>query len=50
MAVALRGAVEAMARERLLARRAARARAISDRQLQRIFAAILDGFSSARQG
>jgi len=50
MAVALMGAVEAMARERLLARRAARARAISDRQLQRIFAAILDGFSSARQG
>jgi AcrR family transcriptional regulator len=43
LAAALMGAAEAMVRERLLARRAG-GRAYSDKQVHRIFSAMLDGF------
>jgi AcrR family transcriptional regulator len=45
MSAALIGAVEAMVRERLLAKRAGAARPFADRQLRRIFEAMLDGFA-----
>ena len=43
LSAALMGAAEAMVRERLLARRAGQ-RAYSDKQVHKIFSAILDGF------
>jgi AcrR family transcriptional regulator len=43
LAAALMGAAEAMVRERMLAKRAG-GRAYSDKQVQRIFSAMLDGF------
>jgi AcrR family transcriptional regulator len=45
VATALMGAVEAMIRERLLARRRGTARAVSNAQVRRIFMAMLDGFA-----
>jgi AcrR family transcriptional regulator len=45
LSAALIGAVEAMVRERLLAKRAGAARPFADRQLHRIFEAMLDGFA-----
>jgi AcrR family transcriptional regulator len=42
---ALIGATEAMVRERMLARQQGMTRTFSDRQVQRIFAAMLDGFA-----
>jgi AcrR family transcriptional regulator len=45
MAAALIGAVEGMIRERMLARRDGAIRSFSDRQLHRIFGAMLDGFA-----
>ncbi|CAN5847671.1 hypothetical protein BH18ACI5_BH18ACI5_03100 [soil metagenome] len=46
LAAALMGAAEGMVRERLLAKRSGNTRPFSDKQLQKIFAALLDGFSS----
>jgi AcrR family transcriptional regulator len=48
IAAALMGAVEGMVRERVLARRGGSARSFSDKQVQRIFAAMLDGFAPER--
>jgi len=48
LSAALIGSVEAMIRERLLAKRGGDTRPFSDRQLQRIFDAMLDGFAPAR--
>jgi AcrR family transcriptional regulator len=45
LSAALIGAVEAMVRERLLAKRASTPRPFADRQLHRIFEAMLDGFA-----
>jgi AcrR family transcriptional regulator len=45
MAAAVMGAVEGMLRDRLLARRAGASRSFSDKQLQRIFDAMLEGFA-----
>lgn len=45
LAAALMGAAEAMVRERVLARRAGTTRTYSDKQVQRIFEAMLDGFA-----
>jgi AcrR family transcriptional regulator len=45
LAAALIGAVEAMVRERLLARRGGNTRPFSDKHLQKIFEAMLDGFA-----
>lgn len=42
---ALMGAVEGMVRERVLARRSGTARSFSDKQVQRIFEAMLNGFA-----
>jgi AcrR family transcriptional regulator len=48
MTAAFMGAVEGMVRERLLAKRDDAPRPFSDRQVQRIFQAILDGFTPQR--
>ncbi len=45
LSAALIGAVEGMVRERLMARRAGHARPFGERQLHRIFDAMLDGFA-----
>jgi AcrR family transcriptional regulator len=45
LSAALLGAAEAMVRERMLARRAGTTRTFSDKQVQRIFDAMLDGFA-----
>ena len=45
LAAALMGAAESMVRDRVLARRAGAARTYSDKQVQRIFDAMLDGFA-----
>ena len=45
LAAALLGAAEAMVRERVLAQRSGVTRTFSDRQVQRIFDAMLDGFA-----
>ena len=45
LAAALMGAAEGMVRERLLAKRSGNSRPFSDKQLQKIFAAMLDGFT-----
>ena len=45
VAAALIGGTEAMVRERMLARQQGANRTFSDRQVQRIFAAMLDGFA-----
>lgn len=45
LAAAVMGAAEAMVRDRVLARRAGAARTYSDKQVQRIFDAMLDGFA-----
>lgn len=45
LAAALMGAAEAMVRERVLARRAGTTKTYSDKQVQRIFEAMLDGFA-----
>ena len=45
LCAALIGAIEAMVRERLLAKRIGAARPFADRQLHRIFEAMLDGFA-----
>ena len=45
LAAALMGAAEAMVRERVLTRRAGTARTYSDKQVLRIFDAMLDGFA-----
>ena len=50
LSAALLGAAEAMVRERLLARRAGTSRTFSDRQVQKIFDAMLDGFAPVQQG
>lgn len=46
LSAALIGAAEAMVRERLLLKRAGADRTFSDRQVQRVFAAMLNGFAS----
>lgn len=46
LSAALIGAAEAMVRERLLMKRAGTGRTFSDKQVQRVFAAMLDGFAS----
>lgn len=46
LACALMGAVEAMLRERVIARRAGLARPFSDRQVLRIFETLLDSFAA----
>lgn len=46
LSAALIGAAEAMVRERLLMKRAGTDRTFSDKQVQRVFAAMLDGFAS----
>ncbi len=45
LGAALMGAVEGMVRERVLARRAGSVRSYSDKQVQRIFDALLNGFA-----
>lgn len=45
LSAALIGAVEAMVRERILARRSGNARPFADKQVNRIFEAMLDGFA-----
>lgn len=45
LAAALLGAAEAMVRERVIAKRSGARRTFSDRQVQRIFVAMLDGFA-----
>jgi len=45
LSAALMGAAEGMVRERLLARRGGNTRPFSEKQLQKIFAAMLDGFT-----
>jgi AcrR family transcriptional regulator len=45
LSAALMGAVEAMVRERLLARRAGTSRPFPEKQVHRIFEAMLDGFA-----
>lgn len=45
LSAALIGAVEAMVRERILARRAGNSRPFADKQVSRIFEAMLDGFA-----
>ncbi|HVL68048.1 MAG TPA: TetR/AcrR family transcriptional regulator [Vicinamibacterales bacterium] len=45
LAAALMGAAEAMVRERVLAKRAGAPKVYSDRQVQKIFEAMLNGFS-----
>lgn len=45
IASALMGAVEGMIRERVMARRSGTARSFSDKQVQRIFEAMLNGFA-----
>lgn len=45
IAAALMGAVEGMVRERVMARRSGTARSFSDKQVQRIFEAMLNGFA-----
>lgn len=50
LAAALIGAVEAMVRERLLARRTQSTRPFTDKQLHRIFEAMLDGFAPRPSG
>jgi AcrR family transcriptional regulator len=47
LAAALIGAAEAMVRERVLARKGGASRTFSDRQVQRIFDAMLNGFAPA---
>ena len=49
MSAALMGAAEGMVRERLLAKRDGAQRPFSDRQVQRIFNAFLDGFTPRRR-
>lgn len=46
LSAALIGAAEAMVRERLLLKRAGSGRTFSEKQVQRIFAAMLDGFAA----
>jgi AcrR family transcriptional regulator len=45
LSAALMGAVEAMVRERIMAKRTGAARPFADKQLHRIFEAMLDGFA-----